>query len=132
MVERWQKSWSSVLLLSLLCSCSSILRRESSVETNLIQSSNPDPSLARVLRLKSDEDARRSIEKFVADRHIEAGSIVSAVGSLKRSNLRYANQSSGVKQEGPFEVVSLSGLVFARELDAQSGFNELVVGSIRR
>ena len=42
---------------------------------------------------------------------MKAATIVTTVGSLQTSNIRYANQSSGVSLTGPFEITSLVGTI---------------------
>ena len=62
-----------------------------------------------VTRLKPAQDLKLSIEQFVRDRNIEAGWILTCVGSLTQCNLRFANQRSGEMKNGFFEIVGLSG-----------------------
>ncbi len=50
-----------------------------------------------------------SLIAFCKTENILAGSIVSSVGSLTQSCLRFADQKQGFKQTGPFEIVALSG-----------------------
>lgn len=66
---------------------------------------------AHVLRLRPDEDPREVLIKYVKENSITAASIASAVGSLKISALRYANQKEVVKLLGFREVTSLSGTI---------------------
>jgi uncharacterized protein len=61
------------------------------------------------VRLKPHQDTRKSIMEFAKKNKIKAGCILSAVGSLEQFNLRFANQKSGTKQQGYFEIVSLTG-----------------------
>ncbi len=61
------------------------------------------------LRLKPDEDLRTAVERFVTDHSVEAGCIVTCVGSLKTARLRLADASIKKTFQGPFEVVSLVG-----------------------
>lgn len=63
------------------------------------------------LRLHPGEDVMPELKKFIAERDIQAGFILSAVGSLTQYTLRFANQDSGNTDKGHFEVVSLSGLL---------------------
>lgn len=63
------------------------------------------------LRLHPGDDVMPELKKFIATNQIEAGFIMSAVGSLTQFNLRFANQENGTKAEGYFEVVSLTGLL---------------------
>jgi predicted DNA-binding protein with PD1-like motif len=62
-------------------------------------------------RLKPGQDLKKEIEAYVQAHHIEAGWIVTCVGSLTQYNLRFANQPEGVKGNGHFEIVSLVGTV---------------------
>jgi uncharacterized protein len=62
-----------------------------------------------VLRLKPHADLKQSILEFAKANKIKAGAIVTCVGSLEQYNLRFANQQTGVKATGHFEVLSLSG-----------------------
>jgi uncharacterized protein len=62
-------------------------------------------------RLKPGQDLFDSIEAFVADKKIEAGCILSSVGSLTHAKLRLANRKYLTDYEGPFEIVSLIGIL---------------------
>ncbi len=67
------------------------------------------PPLAHVLRLIPGEDPKLVLMKYVQDNNIKAASVVSAVGSLKTTALRFANQKEMHKLDGFKEVVSLNG-----------------------
>ena len=62
-------------------------------------------------RLKPDDDLFARIEAFVAEKQIEAGVVLSAVGSLTQATLRLANQPDYDVFRGHFEIVSLTGTV---------------------
>lgn len=65
-----------------------------------------------VLRLNPDDDLVDSIMEFSRRHSIQAGGIVTCVGSLSRARLRYANQSDYEnldKKGSHFEIVSLVG-----------------------
>jgi len=62
-------------------------------------------------RLKPGQDLKQEILQFVADKNIQAGWIVTCVGSLTRYNIRFANQPEGSSGSGHFEIVSLTGTV---------------------
>jgi uncharacterized protein len=62
-------------------------------------------------RLKAGQDLFDSISLFIWDNHIQAGCILSGVGSLRRAVLRFANQESYSEFEGHFEIVSITGTV---------------------
>ena len=61
------------------------------------------------MRLKPGEDLKKEIMNFVLANQIEAGWIVTALGSLTDYHIRFANQNSGQKGSGHFEILSLSG-----------------------
>ena len=60
-------------------------------------------------RLRPKADLKRSIIEFAKENRIQAGVIVTCVGSLEQVNIRYANQNTGELKKGFFEIVSLSG-----------------------
>lgn len=62
-------------------------------------------------RLKPQEDLFDSIENFVKQKNIQAGVILSAVGSLTHATLRLANRSFYNEYDGHFEIVSMTGTV---------------------
>ncbi len=66
-------------------------------------------SVAHILRLSPGEDPKVELMKYVTEKKLKAVSVVSAVGSLKETTIRYANQKDSVKLTGMREVVSLSG-----------------------
>jgi predicted DNA-binding protein with PD1-like motif len=61
------------------------------------------------LRLKPGEDLKDSLGKFTQTHQIQAGFILTAVGSLRRAALRFAGNPSPSFLEGDFEIVSLVG-----------------------
>jgi predicted DNA-binding protein with PD1-like motif len=60
-------------------------------------------------RLRPHDDLKKGILQFVAEHKINAGAIVSCVGSLERVSIRYANQSKPSELVGHFEILSLTG-----------------------
>lgn len=62
-------------------------------------------------RLKPGHDLIDSIVNFVQAEGIEAGCVISAVGSLTHATLRLANQDIFNEYDGYFEIVSITGLV---------------------
>ena len=62
-------------------------------------------------RLKPGQDLFDSIETFVAAHNIEAGCVLSCVGSLTHATLRFANREYFNEYEGHFEIVSMTGTV---------------------
>lgn len=63
------------------------------------------------LRLISGQDVRSSLLRFCAENKITAGSIVSAVGSLKKVKIRKADSNSFYESPEPHELLTLSGLI---------------------
>jgi len=62
-------------------------------------------------RLKPQADLFDSIESFVKENNIQAGCVLSSVGSLTHVTLRFANREHHDESEGPFEIVSMTGTV---------------------
>ena len=62
-------------------------------------------------RLKPGQDLFVEIAGFVAANQIEAGCVLSSVGSLTHATLRLANRGTYNEYEGHFEIVSLNGTV---------------------
>jgi predicted DNA-binding protein with PD1-like motif len=62
-------------------------------------------------RLKPQQDLFDSIEAFVKQNNIEAGCVLSSVGSLTHATLRLANREYYNEYEGHFEIVSITGTV---------------------
>lgn len=61
------------------------------------------------LRLRPQEDLKLALQAFVQQQQLQAGCILSAVGSLSRLALRFANQDTATIREGRFEILSLAG-----------------------
>lgn len=70
-----------------------------------------DSTIIHAMRLKPGEDLKLAIDSIVAIHGIKAGWIITAVGSLTQTNIRYANQPKGVQLKGHFEIVSLTGIL---------------------
>jgi uncharacterized protein len=64
-----------------------------------------------VFRLKPGQDLKREIEAHVKAHNIEAGWVMTCVGSVTQYHLRFANQPQGTKGNGHFEIVSLVGTI---------------------
>jgi predicted DNA-binding protein with PD1-like motif len=60
-------------------------------------------------RLHPGEDLRKSLVAFAKENHLQAGLIITCVGSLQLVALRMANQPDTTLIEGKFEIVSLVG-----------------------
>jgi predicted DNA-binding protein with PD1-like motif len=62
-------------------------------------------------RLRPGQDLMDSVQAFVMKQHIQAGCVLSGVGSLIHARIRFANQIYNSDLEGPFEIVSITGTV---------------------
>ncbi|MBC8153234.1 MAG: DNA-binding protein [Bacteroidetes bacterium] len=60
-------------------------------------------------RLRPGQDLKDEIEMVVKSQRIEAGTMLTCVGSLTDVVLRLANQDAGTTYHGHFEIVSLVG-----------------------
>jgi len=60
-------------------------------------------------RLRPGQDLFDSIQAFVNEHKIEAGCILSGVGSLTHATLRLANRKYYNEYDGHFEIVSITG-----------------------
>jgi uncharacterized protein len=65
------------------------------------------------LRLLPNQDLKQEIIAFAKANNIQAGYIITCVGSLKKANLRLANQPEATTWEDKFEIVSLVGTLGA-------------------
>ena len=61
------------------------------------------------IRLEPDRDLKQSLRNFVEQNNIQAGFILTTVGSLKKATLRFANQDKSQVFDERFEIVSLVG-----------------------
>ena len=61
------------------------------------------------IRLKPEDDLRLMLEAFTKKNAISAGFIASAVGSLSRARLRFADAGIPDLIGGPLEIIALSG-----------------------
>ena len=64
-----------------------------------------------VFRLKQGQDLRKEIDRFVKDKNIKAGVILTCVGNLTKAVFRMADAKIVKTFEGTFEIVSLVGTV---------------------
>jgi predicted DNA-binding protein with PD1-like motif len=63
------------------------------------------------LRLKPGQDFLDSIEEYVKKNNIQAGVILSAVGSFTHVTLKFANRDFLTEYDTHFEIVSVTGTV---------------------
>lgn len=62
-------------------------------------------------RMSPGQDLFNAIEMFAREMDIEAGCVLSGVGSLTHCTLRFANQEIPSERDGFFEIVSITGTV---------------------
>ncbi len=68
-----------------------------------------------IMRLKPGQEVKTEVQKLAKEKHLQAASIVSAMGSLTDVAIRLANKEPTSKYQGHFEVVSLSGYLAENE-----------------
>ena len=61
------------------------------------------------LRLHPGQDLKMEVDAFAQRQALQAGIVLTCVGSLTRVSLRLANQPEATILEGHFEIVSLVG-----------------------
>jgi predicted DNA-binding protein with PD1-like motif len=61
------------------------------------------------LRLTPGADLKQSLKAFAQTQQLQAGFILSAIGSLTQASLRFADQPHSTQLSGRFELLSLSG-----------------------
>ena len=62
-------------------------------------------------RLSPGQDLFDSIQAFVMEKQVQAGCVLSGVGSLRHATLRLADRCYNSEYMGPFEIVSITGTV---------------------
>lgn len=65
----------------------------------------------RAFRLKPGQDLKQGILEQVKANHIQAGFILTCIGSLRRAAIRLADQDEATVYEDKFEIVSLNGVL---------------------
>ncbi len=60
-------------------------------------------------RLHPEQDLKKELSLFCSEKKIQAGFVVTCVGSLRRATLRLANENIVKDFEKKFEIVSLVG-----------------------
>ena len=61
------------------------------------------------IRLKPNEDLKQSLKNFAMQQNMQAGFILSAIGSLKQATIRFANQDNSTVLSEKFEILSING-----------------------
>ncbi|MFN4152082.1 MAG: PPC domain-containing DNA-binding protein [Candidatus Sericytochromatia bacterium] len=101
-----------IALLGLLTFCLNLGNISYSMEntvTTAVVSQKSERNTFYTLRLKPNQDLKKELQAFVKKENIKAGFVVTAVGSLKKAIIRFANQKENTVIENKFEIVSLVG-----------------------
>lgn len=61
------------------------------------------------IRLKPNQDLKKSLKEFSVQQDIKAGFILTAIGSLKQARIRFANQNDSTVLNDKFEILALNG-----------------------
>lgn len=61
------------------------------------------------IRLEPNADLRKSLNSFAVKQNIQAGLILTAVGSLKQATIRFADRDNTTVLTEKFEILSLNG-----------------------
>lgn len=69
------------------------------------------PMTTVALRLGPGQDLKASLDAFVKRQNLAAVCVLTCVGSLTKVPIRYANQPEADMLTGPFEIVSLTGML---------------------
>lgn len=62
-----------------------------------------------VFRLQKGQDLNSSLQQIAMEHKLEAAWIITAIGSLAKYHIRFANQSQGSRGEDFFEIIHLGG-----------------------
>ena len=65
--------------------------------------------IIHAIRLKPGEDLKHSLQTFVNEKNIQAGWMITCVGSLTEYHIRFANQQQASNDKGYFEILSVNG-----------------------
>jgi uncharacterized protein len=61
------------------------------------------------VRLHPHQDLKAELDRWAQTQAVEAACILTCVGSLRQTTLRFADQPGGTPLSGKFEIVSLTG-----------------------
>ena len=76
-----------------------------------VQQNNLSSITAHVIRLKPYQDLYQEIFSYLKNNNINAGFIMTCVGSLRKINIRLANATEYIVEEGNKEIISLVGCI---------------------
>ena len=81
------------------------------LENGKVDSGDTQQLRVYAFRLTPGQDLRKQIELFAKEQKIQAGLILTAVGSLQKTSLRLADRKDSTTFEGKYEIVSLVGTI---------------------
>ena len=88
-----------------------------------------------VIRLNPNEDLEKALSDFVRKNAIQAGCILTGIGSLSKLRMRFANQNDYQVFEESFEIISLQGTLGQTGCHIHGSFanskGEVIGGHIR-
>lgn len=77
-----------------------------------------------VKRLKPNQDIYLELQALVTAHKIQAGVVLSLVGSVKEGSLRYADQQEATMLKGPLEIVSATGTLGASGMHVHASLSD--------
>ena len=76
-------------------------------------------------RLTPGQDLREELERFVKEKNIRAGIVLTCVGSLRKAALRVGNSDEKSALDGIFEILSLSGTLSKDGIHCHIGLSDV-------
>lgn len=76
---------------------------------------NTSNIVAHAIRLTPGQDLYQEIKEYIKKNNIQAGFIMTCVGSLQQTNIRLANANDFMKTNQHYEITSLVGCVSCNE-----------------
>ncbi len=70
---------------------------------------NWSPIEATAIRINPGGDLKSELSSLASDHELQAAAVISAVGSLSKVSLRFANRPETTELDGKHEIISLSG-----------------------
>ncbi len=68
------------------------------------------------LRFHPGQDLKQSLKAFAVQKNLQAGAVLTGIGSLSQVALRFASQPEATVLSGAFELINLAGTLSAHGL----------------
>lgn len=81
-------------------------------------------------RLRRGEDLYLSLQKYVQENHIQAATILSAVGCVTKASIRDASGVTIQQLEEPMEIVSITGTLAEKRIHIHISFSKKDLSTI--